>query len=219
MYEAIQKTWSSSKWQLASNILGFPKVQSMCGAITTRPKAADRYAGKPGAECNQEWRHFNSAKTHGNKGLDKSKQPKRRNERVNRVWTYRKDKARKSLRLQSLCYHALPTQLRHEEAGRVFRKLQAYRLHGTEYQFGGCSNREQSRQVEAAKKINFRCPIGGRSTSTLSHEGTNSNFQNAEFGHFVPPRDKTPTFRIMDCPPTGHLYRLTIYMPLSGGVL
>lgn len=219
MYETIQKAWSSSYWQLVANILGFPQVQSMCGAITTRAEASSRYAGKSWTQRNQEWGHIYSSKAHDGKRLDKPQQPKRRNERVNRVWPYRKDKTRKSPRLQSVRDHTVSPELRHEQAGRVFRELQEDRLHGGKYSACITSNGEQYCQVETAKKVNFRCPIGGRSTSTLSHRGTNSNSENAEFGHFVPPRDKTPTFNMLDCPPTGHLYRLTIYTSLSGGQL
>ncbi len=211
MYETIQKAWSSRHWQLASNIFGLSQVQSMCGVVTTRIEASSRYAGKSWPQRNQERRYIDCPEADGGKRLDKPKQPKRRNERVNRVWPYRKDKARKSPRLQPICNNTIPIELRHEQAGRVIGELQKNRLHGGKYSACSASNGGQSGQVETAKKINFRCPIGGRSTSTLSHQGTNSNSENAEFGHFVPPRDKTPTFSILDCPPTGHLYRLTIY--------
>lgn len=219
MYETIQKAWSCSYWQLVANTLGFSQVQSMCGVIATRSKASNRYAGNPWPKCNQERRHINSTKADGSKRLDKPQQPKRRNERAGKLWAYRKDKARKSSRLQSVRDNTLSPELRHEQAGRVIGELQENRLHGRKYSACSASIGEQSGQVETAKKINFRCPIGGRSIRTLSPKGTNSNFKSVEFGHFVPSRYKNPTFAWLDCPPTGHLYRLTIYMQFLGAYL
>ncbi|WP_201768575.1 hypothetical protein [Methylophilus sp. OH31] len=211
MYEAIQKARNSSNWELVANIARFSQVQGLRGIISIKPQAFDGYAGKPWTQCNQERRHIDSSKAYGTKRLDKPQQPKRRHERVNRVWPNRKDKAGRALRLQSLCYHTLPIKLRHEQAGRVIGELQKNRLHGGKYSACITSNGGQSGQMETAKKINFRCPIAGRSIGTLSHQGTNSDSENAELGHFVPQRYKNTTFAILDCPPTGHLYRLTIY--------
>lgn len=211
MYEAIKKARNSCNWELVAITTRFSQVQGMRGIIAIKPQAFDGYAGQPWAEWSQKRRHIDSTKVNDRKRMDKPKQPKRRNERVNRVWPYRKDKARKSPRLQPICNNTIPIELRHEQAGRFIGELQKNRLHGGKYSACSASNGGQSGQVETAKKINFRCPIGGRSTGALSHQGTNSNSENAEFGYFVPPRDKTPTFSILDCPPTGHLYRLTIY--------
>lgn len=219
MYETIQKAWSCSNWQLVANTLGFPQIQSMCGAITTRAEASSRYAGKSWPQRNQEWGHIYSSKAHDGKRVDKPQQPKRRNERVNRVWPYRKDKARKSPRLQSVRDHTVSPELRHEQVGRVIGELQENRLHGCQYSTCSPSNGEPSGHVAMPKKKNFRCPAAGRSEVTLYRHGTKLNLKSHYFGYFVPPRYETPDFGGTYRPAAGHLYRLTIYTSFSGGQL
>jgi len=219
MYEAIQKTRSSSNRKLVAHVAGLLEIKSMRGAFTIGIEAVCRYVGQPGPECNQKRRHINSPEADGRKRMDKSQQPKRSDERTITLWPNRKDKARKPLRLQPFCGHSLPAQLRHEKAGCVIGDLQDHRLYGGERQASIAPNNGQARYVETAKKIKFRCPVGGQSRITSSHWGTNSKFKNAKKCHFVPSGYKTPTFVIGDRPPTGHLYRLTIYTSNLLGVV
>lgn len=212
MYGTIQKTRSGGHWQLGACFIRLSQVESLRRIIPAGVKVTHRYAGQHGPECIKKRRYINSPKADGRKRMDKSQQPKCRDERTLTLWLNRKDKARKSLRLQPFCGHSLPAQLRHEKAGCVIGDLQDHRLYGVTSNLGSTSHGEPSGQVEAAQKIKFRCPAGGQSRITSSHWGTNSKFEKAKKCHFVPPRYKTPTFVIVDRPPTGHLSRLTIYM-------
>lgn len=163
MYEEIKKTRDSGNWQLVANFSRFSQVASLRRTIATRTQTHNRYDGQPRAERNEKRRYIDRTKIDGHSRVDKSKQLKRRNERAITLWPNRKDKTRKSLRLQSLCNHTIPTKLRYEEAGCVIGAIQENRLHGCEYQHGISANGEQSSQVEATQKINFRCPAGGQS--------------------------------------------------------
>jgi hypothetical protein len=201
MYEQIKETRSSRQQQLVANHFGLPQVESMCRAITARLEASCGYAGKPWAQRDQKRRYIDSSKAYGSKRMGQSCELKRGYERVITLRPYRENQAGQPPRLQPICDHTLPTELRYEEAGRVIGNLQNNRLHGFKCKSCSTSNFEQTCQVETAKKIKFRCPIGERSFELCSFRERTQIFKMLNLVTLFPKGTKQPLLAYWIVPP------------------
>lgn len=201
MYEQIEKTRSGSQRQLVAHNLRLSQIEGMCRAIPTGFKASGRYAGKPWPQRNQERRYIHSTQAYGSQGMGESCKLKRSNERVIALRPYRKNQAGKSSRLQLICNHTLSTKLRHEEVRRVIGNIQKNRLHGGECKSCCIADFEQPGQVETAKKIKFRCPIGERSHELCSFGERTVIFKMLNFVTLFPHGTKRPLLAYWIVPP------------------
>lgn len=178
-----------------------PEIKSMCRVISTGAKALDRHAGYVRPQLPQEWRYLYCTKANGGARLVKQEQLKCSNERAFNLWPHRENKAGKSLGLQPFCYNSLSIELRYEKTRCLFRDIQTDRLHGAECEARSTPNSGKPSQVETAKKVNFRCPIGGRSNALCPFRGRNVIFKMLNFGTLFPQGTKPPLLAYCIVPP------------------
>ena len=216
-YEQIQQEARDRRIRhVDTDAAGVSAVTGVRRAFTAGGKAAARPAGTPGAERQGQRRSIARAQGHGLPWMDKPQQPRRSGSRIDRPSASCSNPAGIAPRLQSLRGHAVPAELRPDEARRNAGSLQVHRLHGRRRNTGRSANDGESGSVATSQKNANGSPATGRSTGKTSRHGTRRPASSGEIADFVPPRDKTPCFWASLRPATGHLYRLTICSGILG---
>lgn len=202
---------------MAASSFGFFTIKSLrrdvspCGKIITRSMGVIR------PERKRQRGFIAYPENTGCPRLVKSFQPSCSSPRVIRTWLINSNPKRHSLGLQLVCSNAISTALRPIQVRCFSWKLSSYGLHGGRRSTGKTSNLGKSSPLETCQKNANGSPATGRCMLKTSRHGTKQGNLKGEIRHFVPPRDKTPSFSCGYRPATGHLYRFTICMVFQWG--
>lgn len=215
--QTFQKAIHRGNRRLASAAAGFSKVAGLRRVIDTRKQIIARCACPTWPECDQERRFKPSTQNHVDSRLDEPKHARRRRVGTGTIRPAFTDEAGVTKGLLTFRLHTFSTGLRFGQAGYKARSVSNHGLHGIPTNSRSPTHGRKSSELEAGKKIKFRCPATGQGSGETSRHGTKSGKEKGEITYFVPPRYKIPHFWGWLRPATGHLYRFTIYQGFSCG--
>lgn len=197
---------------LAPAAFGLLAVAGVCGAISTRAKAAGGLAIHDGAKCQPERGFMHRPQSYGRAWVVRSSLPIGGGQGIAGAPLDSTDPSRLTAGLQPIRLHPVSIGLRPVKARREAGLLRANGLRGRRRQLGKCSNGKQSGAV-ATRQKNANCsPATVQSTSSSYRHGTKCGAGTLKSMDFVPPGYKTPCFSGSHRTATGQLYRLAIYV-------